>query len=361
MVDWKQVRAEFPSLERWTFLNTATFGQLSKRSMDAVTRHFQHRVDTACHDFLTWFDDHDRLREKLARLINATSDEIAFVPNATSALALLASGIDWREGDEILTIEGEFPNQIYAPAFLGKKGVTTLEVPWMRLLDSITPRTRLIALSTVNYVTGFRVPLDELSRECQSRGIVLYLDGTQSLGALRFDFAKIQPDMLAVNAYKWMLAPNGAAFVAVHPRLRERLEPLNVGWRSHHDWRNVDNLHHGAPEFKTSAEKYEGGMLPSSALYALEASVDLMLELTPQVIEERVLSLAAQCRSLFAEPLPYNDTAIVSAKVDDAPAVSRRLKERRVLTSARHGLLRVSTHFYNNEEDLDQLAQALRT
>ena len=360
MTDWKQVRAEFPSLNRWTFLNTATFGQLPQRAVDAVSRHFAHRDETACHDFLSWFDDHDRLRAKLARLINASSDDIAFVPNASAALALLVAGLDWRDGDEILTLEGEFPNQIYAPAFLGRKGVVAREVPWERLLDSLSPRTRLVAVSTVNYVTGFRVPLDDLSRECRHRGIVLYLDGTQSLGALQFDFERIQPDMLSVNAYKWMLAPNGAAFVAVHPRLREKLEPLNIGWRSHHDWRNVDHLHHGAPEFKTSAEKYEGGMLPSSALYALEASVDFMLELGPDAIEQRVLSLARQCRGLFDDPLPFDDTAIVAARVADASALAKKLKERRVLVSARHGLLRVSTHFYNDEQDLDRLAEALR-
>ena len=360
MPDWAKVREEFPSLARWTYLNTATFGQLPKRAVEAVAQHFAHRDETACADFLSWFDDHDRLRGKLARLINATPDDIAFVPNASAALALLAAGIDWGEGDEVITLEGEFPNQIYAPAFLRRRGVRSREVAWERLFDALTPRTRMVALSTVNYVTGFRPPLEALAQICREREIVLYLDGTQSVGALRFDFASIQPDMLAVNAYKWMLAPNGAAFMAIHTRLRERLDPLSVGWRSHHGWRNVDNLHHGPPEFKTSAEKYEGGMLPSSALYALEASTDLMLELTAEAIENRVLELARKCRALFDDPLPHENTAIISARVPDASALARELKTRRVLVSARHGLLRVSTHFYNNEADLEELSKVLR-
>lgn len=360
MADWAAVRREFPSLERWTFLNTATFGQLPARGVEAMCRHLQHRQETACGDFLSWFDDHDRLREKLARLIHASAEDIAFVPNASSALAMLMAGLDWQDGDEILTLEGEFPNQIYAPAFMKKRGVAAREVAWERLAESVGPWTKLVAVSTVNYSTGFRTPIEELARVCRERGVTLYLDGTQSVGALEFDFQAIQPDMLAVNAYKWMLAPNGAAFMAVHPRLRARLDPLTVGWRSHHDWRNVDNLHQGAPEFKASAEKYEGGMLSSAVLYALEASVDLMLELGTRTIEERVLGLARECRKLFAEPLPHDDSAIVAAKVADASTLARALKEKGIQVSARHGFLRVSTHFYNDELDLERLNAAVK-
>ncbi len=356
MKDWSSVRSLFPALRHWTFLNTATFGQLSTRSVEAMNRHFELRNQTACADFLTWFDDHDRLRSKLARLINASAEDVAFLPNASTGLGILMQGLPWQDGDEVLTLEHEFPNNLYAPLH---RNIILREVPHQCLLESITPRTRLIAISAVNYTTGFRVPLEAIADECRRRGITFYLDGTQMLGALQFDFAKVRPDIFAVNCYKWMLAPNGAAFMAVHPRLRDILPPLTIGWRSHHDWRNVNHLWHGKPELKSSAEKYEGGMLASSLLYALEASVDLMLELTPSAIEQRVLSLAAQTRALFPKALPYHDSAIVAAEVPDAPALSARLKEHRILTSARHGLLRVSTHFYNDESDIAALSAAL--
>ncbi len=356
MPDWSAVRALFPALREWTYLNTATFGQLSTRTVEAVAAHFEHRNRTACADFLSWFDDHDRLRAKIARLIHAAPEDIAFFSNASSALAVLMHGIAWREGDQVLTLEHEFPNQIYAPLF---RGLELVEAPAERLLGSFTPRTKLAAVSAVNYTTGCRAPLEELSAECRRRGVVLFVDGTQHCGALEFDFSRIQPDMLAVNCYKWMLAPNGIAFAAVHPRLRERLPPLAIGWRSHRGWRNVNQLWHGRPELKDSAEKYEGGMLASSLLYALEASVDLMLELGPAAIERRVLELAAQVRALFPNALPYADSPIVAAPVDDAPALASRLRQLRILVSARHGLLRVSTHFYNDEIDIEALRQAL--
>ena len=123
----------------------------------------------------------------------------------------------------------------------------------------LTPRTRLAILSSVNYNTGFAPPLAELAEYLRSRGVLLFIDGTQSVGALRFDAARVQPDMLAVHGYKWLLSPNGAGFFYIAPQLRERLQPNVVGWRSHRDWRNVDNLHHGVPELLPSAEKYEGG------------------------------------------------------------------------------------------------------
>ncbi|MBI5085593.1 MAG: aminotransferase class V-fold PLP-dependent enzyme [Acidobacteria bacterium] len=356
MPNWSEVRELYPSLKRWTFFNSATFGQISRRSLEAMEAHFRRREETAASDFLSWFEDADRLRGKLATLIHSSPDDIAFLPNTSTALGILLNGIDWRPGDEIVTLEDEFPNQIYAPLH---QGPALKEVPAAGLLDAITPNTRAVVVSSVNYTTGFRAPLEAWAPELRRRGVLLYVDATQMLGALRFDFEAIQPDILAVNCYKWMLAPNGIAFMAVHPGLRGRLRPLSVGWRSHYDWRNVNNLWHGKPELKTTAEKYEGGMLPSSLMYALEASVDLMLELTPEAIEQRVLQLASQTRALFPGALPFEDTAIVAAKVDDAPALSARLRQQGILTAARHGMLRVSTHFYNDESDIARLAEAL--
>jgi selenocysteine lyase/cysteine desulfurase len=366
MPDWSAIRKEYPALQGRTFLNTATFGQLSNRTTAAMLAHLDHRQQNACADFLSWFDDHDRLRSKLAQLIHAEPADIAFIPNAAAALGLLTAGIDWREGDEIAILDNEFPNQIYAPKNLTARGVTVRETPWPEFLDSINPRTRLVTVSSVNYSTGFRLPLLEIAARCRAAGALFYLDGTQSAGALDFDFSRVQPHLFSVNCYKWMLAPNGAAFMAVHPRLRDRLAPLSVGWRSHQGWRNVDNLHQGAPVFVSSAEKYEGGMLSSMVLYGLEASVDFLLETGMPAIEARALSLAAEVRNAAARlgghALPHHDSAIAALRFDgvDSSALARSLKARDIQVSARYGLLRVSTHFYNDLSDVDTLESALR-
>ncbi len=365
MIDWTAVRSEFPALEHWTYLNTATFGQLPRRATEAVARHFAHRDELACADFLAWYDDADRLRAKIGRLVNSAPSDIAFVPNASAALGLLLAGLDWRSGDRVLTLEHEFPNNLYAPGALGRFGVEMTAVPWERLYESVDARTRLVVLSSVNYNTGFAPPLAELADFLHARGVLLFVDGTQSVGALRFDVARVRPDMLAVHGYKWMLSPNGAGFFYIAPELRGRLQPQVVGWRSHHDWRNVDNLHHGVPEFSATAEKYEGGSVSFALLYAMEASIDLMLEIGPDAIEQRVLGLADAARGILRElgaSVADGASPIVAARFEnrDVSALARALKEQRVLVAARRGYLRVSPHLYNNEEDLEVFERVLR-
>ena len=353
---WEQARAQFPALEQWTHLNTATFGLVPARSKAAVDCHFARRDELCCQDFLSWFDDMDRIRGKVARLIHCSADDIAFVPNASTALSMLIGGIDWRPGDQIFTLADEFPNHY---AFAGRLGGAGVE-----LASAITDRTRVAAFSTVNYVTGYRAPLEELAEQFRSRGVLFYLDGTQSVGALEFDVSRVRPDIFAVDAYKWMLSPNGAGFVYVSPELREKLAPGVVGWRSDRNWRSVDSLHHGAPDFADSAEKYEGGMLNFASLYAMGETLSIIEELGPARIEQRVLDLAAQVRDIVRRhgaTVAHDGSNIVAAHFPnhDAPTLARSMRAERVLDSARHGHLRISPHWYNNETDLDRFAAVL--
>ena len=364
--DWKAIRAQFPALANWTYLNSATFGQLPKTAIEAVCRHWAHRDELACSDFLDWYDDADRLRASLAKLIHASADDIAFISNASSALGIVAGGIEWRRGDNVVTLSEEFPNYLYLPALVERHGVEFREVPWDRFYDSIDGRTRMVAISEVNYSNGFRPPLAEISRFLRERGVLLFVDGTQSVGALQFDVRESRPDAMAVHGYKWMCSPTGVGFMYVVPSLREKLPPSAVGWRSHRTWREVDNLHHGTPVLTESAEKYEGGGLPFPLLYAMEASVDLILGIGPEVVERRVLDLAASARRRLqglGADAPENGSHIMAAKFEgeDPSKLARELKSQRVLVAARHGYLRVSPHFYNTEEDLDRLEEELRT
>ena len=361
-MNWSAIRKEFPALRNFTYLNTATFGQVPRRSVDAIAKHFAHRDEAACADFLDWFSDADRLRASIARLIHASADDIAFIPNAASALATVIAGLNLGPEDNIVTLDDEFPNYLYARA--------ARRVSWESFKESVDARTRLVAFSEVNYSTGFRPPLAEISRflagNIDKPRVPLFVDGSQSTGALVFDVESTPVDVLAVHAYKWMISPPGAAFMYVSPGMRAKLPPNVIGWKSHRDWRNVDNLHHGLPEFPESAMKYEGGLLPLPLLYAMEASVEMLLEIGPAAIEQRVLELATDARSRLRRlgaTVEDDCSPVVAALWPDAnpSAIAQELERRRVLVAARHGRLRVSPHFYNDESDLDRLENELRS
>lgn len=367
-INWQSVREEFPALEGRVFLNTATYGQLPRRATEAVAEHFRKRDETACSDFLSWFDDMDLLRAAIARWIGAEADDIAFITSASNGLSTVLSGIDWREGDEMLTLTDEFPNQLYAAE--SQHGVRGVVRPWSEFEAAISERTRLVLLSTVNYRTGLRPNLEGIIPLLRDRGILVYLDGTQSSGALRFDCGATQPDFFAVDAYKWMISPNGAGFLYVRPETRERLQPNVIGWRTDREWRNVESLHQGAPRFSTSAEKYEGGMLAFPSLMAMAASMTLFEELGSAAIENRVLQLANRLRAgmiaLGAEEFPSQPATLPSQILlfqlngIDSSGLAAKLETKRIHVSARREYLRISAHFYNDENDIDALVDAIR-
>ena len=361
-MNWPGIRAQFPALSNWTYLNSATYGHVPLRAQAAVAGHFAHRDDLACADFLKWFEDADEMRVLCARLVNCHSEDIAFCDNSCSALSLFLSGIPWQPGDRIVTMTDEFPNQYYYANTLGAKGVELIETEG---IDELPDRTRAVLLSSVSYITGFRPDLVRVSKLAHENGALLYVDGTQSVGALRFNVAEVQPDFLAVNSYKWLLGPNGATFFYIAPDLRRTLEPTTIGWRSDRNWRSVDTLRHGSPQFAESAERYEGGMLNFPSLYAMAESIRMNLEIGPDIVERRVLELSAATAAVLKQTgaaILHEGGNILAAHWPDrdASALARKLREQRIIVAARHGNLRVSPHFYNDESDLEKLAAALR-
>jgi cysteine desulfurase / selenocysteine lyase len=369
-VDWQQLRGQFPSVERCVWLNTATFGQVPLRAQAAIQAHYERRNLHGPRDFLNWFGETDVIREDIARLFEVTADDVAFIPHTSAALSLLVNAIDWQPGDEVLTFENEFPNQIYAPMLLQERGVRVRVIPLEALPESLSPRTRLVTLSQTNYATGEEAPLPAIYEALRGSSALLYVDGTQTAGARRVSFAQDVPDLYAVNAYKWLNAPPGAAFMIVPARTRTWLAPQTIGWRSHFDWRAVNHLHTGRPELADSAERYEGGMLPFVNLFALRESVRIVLEAGIDAVEARVLSLARMaaqellaCGATLAGNRAAGSSHIVAARLPNGiepGALAKQLEAEDVLVSARHGFLRVSPHFYNTPEDIARFASLLR-
>ena len=377
--DWQRLRDEFPVLKNWVYLNTATFGPVPLCAAEAAAAHLRQRDETASLSFLDWYGEADVVRAAAAKLIGATADDIAFIPNAGAGLAWLIGGIDWKSGDEIVTFAHEFPNNLYFPKVLGSAGVslTELELPdgqfsLDRFIDALTPLTRLVLMSTVNYSSGFRPPIEVIGAELRTRNILFYVDGTQSAGGLRIDVQAAEIDFLVVHAYKWLLSPPGIGFACVAPQVREWLEPSIYSWRSHKNWRDVDRLHHGVPELPSSAVKYEGGMHNFSGIFAMGATLKLIDSIGVDAIESRVQLLAEKTRDVLRSqggrlasdehPQDY-DSPIVTAQFPgaDVSKLAVRLKDQGIAVAARKGSLRVSPHLFNNDEDLARLGAALKT
>lgn len=375
-IDWEAVREDFPVLREWTYFMTATLGPVPVTAERAMTAHLRHRNEQACLDFLDWFTAADKVRAQAAVLIGAAADDIAFIPNTATGLSWLLNGIAWKTGDQILYLANEFPNNIYAPLALGPRGVEAKPVSIAgerfsldEFLGQLTPRTRLVVLSAVNYATGLRPPLAEIGAELRRRGILFYVDGTQSVGALRTDVRAAAVAVMAVHAYKWLLCPPGIGFAYIAPEVREWLHPAVYSWRSHKNWRNVDCLHHGAPELPSGAEKYEGGMQNFSGIFALGAVLEMLNGWGADAVEQRVLAISEKVRALVQSRggqspgncHPYYDSPIIAAHFAgaDLRQLSAGLRQQRVAAAVRKGGLRLSPHFFNNDNDLDRLDAAL--
>ncbi len=368
--DWQSVRAEFPALAHCTWLNTATFGQVPLRAQSAIARHYEGRNRLGGRDFLDWFGETDNVRREVAQLFGASVDDVAFIPHTSCALSLLVNGIKWREGDEVVTFEDEFPNQIYAASVLEEHGVRLVRARLAEWEAALNECTRIVAVSQTNYATGMEAPVEAMAAKLRRQGGLLYVDGTQTAGARQFDFGACEPDLYAVNAYKWMNSPPGAGFMLVPRRTRQWLEPATIGWRSDRNWRNVNHLHDGKPEFSEAADRYEGGMLPFVNLFAMRESVRLLSEVGLAKAEERTLRLAAMAREVLRAEgaVPLGDESamanghIVAARLpgSDPGEIARKMESDGVLISARSGFLRVSPHYYNNESDMERFAVTLR-
>ena len=378
ITDWLTISAQFPLLKEWAYLNTATFGPLPTCAVEAAANHFRRRDQQACLDFLDWYTDADAVRAQAAELIGAEPDDVAFIPNTATALSWVVNGIRWTPGDHVVTLPHEFPNNEYFARVLEQRGIkyTQAAAPdglfsMDKFLAEITERTKLVILSSVNYSTGLRPPLKEIGPALRERNVLFFLDGTQGVGALKMDVKTAQPDVLAVHGYKWLLCPLGIGFAYVRPQVREWLPPSLYSWRSHKDWRSVDHLHEGLPELPQAAMKYEGGGQNFTGICALGAVLKMLHSLGPETIEKRVLELAAKTRNLLRarggilhyDRHPHYDSPVVSAQFPgvDMSALAVELRRRRIALAARKGNLRVSPHFFNNEDDLGKLDEALRT
>ncbi len=374
-MNWQRTRSFFPVTRELVYLNHAGVAPISTRVDEALRRYADEATRMGAFQYPTAFDaEVERVRGRAAALLHAEPDEVAFVKNTTEGLGLIAAGLDWQPGDQVLTCDLEYPSNVYPWWSLRDRGVETVMLRSrdgrlsLEHVDEAlkNPRTRLLALSSVEYGSGFRNDLEALGALCRERGVLFCVDAIQSLGCLPLDPGAWGVDFLAADGHKWLCSLEGCGIFYCARSMLDRLVPRIVGWRSVTDNTDYDRYH---MDLQPSAGRFEEGTPNTAGIFGLGAAIDLVLELGIDAIAERVLALTDQLvagltavgADLRSPRAPGETSGIVSFSLGDEPAkrTVTRLRRAKVFTVARRDGVRASPHYYNTEAELDRLLEAL--
>lgn len=369
-----RLRQEFPVTERYAYLNHAAMAGLPRRSAERVAALAAVVSQTGDRRWPERNAEVERVRGLAARLFGARHDhEVAFCENTSTALSLVAEGIDWRPGDNVVGVTGEFPSNVYPWMQLESGGVEYRRIPERdhrinldELAAAVDGRTRAVALSWVQFASGFRADLARIGAVCRERGALFVVDVIQGLGALNLDVERDLVDVAAGACHKWLLGPEGLALLYVSDRVVERLRPVRAGWRS---MRNLFDWTELAIDWNEGAKRFESGTLNVYGIAALGGSLDILLEAGSAAVEERVLALADRAARGLAERgfqvlssrRPGETSGIVMATHPrrTADELVEHLLECGIVVAPRAGRLRVAPHFYNTEDEVDRLLAEL--
>lgn len=374
--------AEFPSRKASVQFNHAAICPLPARAARALEAYARNLSERGGLDWRDWPAKADEVRGLAARLVGADervggSSSISIVPNTTWGLDIVAQGLDLSPGDSIVTTASEFPANLTPWVALEKKGVTVRRVPTRDgafTADDVAAAcgnaTRLVSVSLVAYHTGFRAPVEELGAFCRSRKIVFGLDGIQGVGAQPVDVSNWSVDFLAADGHKWMLGPEGCGILFTTPELRARLAPP-PGWTNLRRAHGADYRVPEKPEYLAGGARFEPGALPTPGLYALAASLALLLEIGLPEVERRIartirvlvagLPHAGFSPVLFGGPPRSGVLAARPPAGKDARYFQKRLADESVVVSAREGFLRFSPHVGNDEAEAERVLALLKT
>lgn len=376
VADEKLRQREFPICTRKIYCAHAADAPLPRRVAEAM----RESIERASVDARNYENELARIEETralVARLLGCETDEIAFTGPTASGLNTVANGLDWNPGDEVVCYLDDYPANVYPWLALERHGVKPVLLETARIGEitpeiverALTKRTKLVALASANYISGYRIDLDAIGTLCAERGVLFSVDAIQTMGV--FPVPLQQVDFASAGAQKWMLGPSGAGILFVKKSRHDLLRPPLIG-----GWNVVSPnfISQREVEFETGGRKFEPGAYTHSVLAGLRAAAELLLEAGPQEVSQQISALLqalqdgiAPAGFEFLTPmeeknrcgiLTFRHPQIASERFADA------LTENDIVVSLRYdranrGWLRVSPHFYNTDAEMAKIAELL--
>lgn len=361
------------------YLNHAAVAPWPKRAAEAAKRFAEENVFSGATFAARWLEEEQCLRQLCAKLINAADpDDIAIVKNTSEALSMVAHGLTWEEGDEVVISDQEFPSNRIVWEALAPQGVkvieaslTAFDTPEEAIINACSSRTKLISISSVQYATGLRMDLPLIGKHAKEQGILYCVDAIQSLGALTFDLQTTQADFVMADAHKWLLGPEGTALFYSSPQARNRLRLHEFGW---HMVETLGDYDRKEWEPAHTARRFECGSPNTMGEQIFKASLELLLEVGLVSVETQILSHHRYLRSslsqipgieILSPEQADRQSGILLIRIsglDDTghKRLHKMLLDQKVMCAYRGKGLRFSPHFYTPQSKLDSAIHILR-
>jgi len=373
-MEYERIRNDFPALSEWTYLDTAFVGLYPlqvREGYDEFLDQWMHFNTSGKNTILNnWLDKTKKVRSLISSFIGAKANEIAFTMSTGSGLNIVVNGIKWRRGDNVVFPEWEHnpldtmtlrKNEVEIRTISVKNGKIELS----DFENAVDDNTKLVQLSQVSYINGFRFNLKDVADIVHEHDGKLLVDATQAVGAFKIDVKSEDVDYLSAAPYKYLMGPAGLAFLYIKEENIEELTPDRIGWKNQ-IWKGE----HAEEPLKKSktAEKFEYGTLHFQGIFGLEKSIEYINNLGIDCIECRNLHLSgclwSRLNDLGIEMYTPSGTesTIVSFFHEDAIKLSSKLMTEKIKVTGRMahgGHIRVSTHFYNSETDINNLIRKL--
>ncbi len=370
-MDINKIRRAFPHTEDLVYMNHAAVSPIGSHVRAAIHGLVEERHLTNIENYFDFLPVIDEVKEKAAAVLHTRPAQIEFVPNTSAGLNILAHGLDWQEGDEILVPGCEFPANVYPFMQLQDKGVKVRFIPHHEgtfSLDDvaacISPQTRLLTVSWVQFLSGFKADLAALGRLCKAHDVLFCVDAIQGLGAIEINVEACQIDFLATGGHKWLMAMQGIGLVYAAQPLLVKLSPM-AGWL--HGPIAWEHLIDYELSFYDDARRFRLGTQNAIGIAGLDAALGFYLDAGPAWCEARVLrhmralqgGLKSLGFSLYGESDSQHHAGIVAAKHPHAETIYEALKKAGIHIAVRNGLLRFAPTYYNTEAEVEQVLGAL--